>query len=207
MAKRLLLVDDEPALLLAVAACLRGDGYEVKTCKSVKDALIYLTTTLPDLIISDVRMPQMDGYEFAKQLRSSTRTELIPIVFLTAKDELQARIEGFRSGVDAYLVKPFEPTELLAVVSNILHRLERTHSVIANLVGIELQPEEESFYDEDLTAAEERVAREVAKGLSNKEIASDLNLSVRTVENHISRILDKKGFTNRVELTRYVLAK
>lgn len=207
MSKRLLIVDDEPALLMAVAACLRGEGYEVKTARNAKDALVYLSTTLPDLIVSDVRMPNMSGFEFARQLRSSTRTELIPIVFLTAKDELQDRIEGFRSGIDAYLVKPFEPTELIAVVANILRRLERTHSVIANLVGNELQSEGEIFYDEELTAAEERIAKEVAKGLSNKEIANELNLSVRTVENHISRILDKKGFANRVELAKYVLAK
>lgn len=207
MSKRLLIVDDEPALLLAVAACLRGEGYEVKTARSAKDALVYLSTSLPDLIISDVRMPNMSGFEFARQLRSSTRTELIPIVFLTAKDEVQDRVEGFRSGVDAYLVKPFEPTELIAVVSNILQRLERTHSVIANLVGLELEVPEEKFFDEDLTEAEERVAAEVAKGLSNKEIALSLNLSVRTVENHVSRILDKKGFSNRVELAAYILAK
>ncbi|NJM52932.1 MAG: response regulator transcription factor [Blastocatellia bacterium] len=132
---------------------------------------------------------------------------MIPIVFLTAKDELEDRIEGFRAGVDAYLTKPFEPKELIAVVASILQRVDRTHSVIANLVGLELQTEEKFFYDEELTEAEERVAREVAKGMSNKEIARELNLSVRTIENHVSRILDKKGFANRVELAGYILAK
>ncbi len=206
MAKRLLIVDDEPALLLAVAACLRGEGYDVKTARSAKDALIYLSTTLPDLIISDVRMPRMSGFKFANHLRASPRTELIPIIFLTAKDEIKDRIEGFRAGIDVYLTKPFEPTELIAVVANLLRRIERTHSVIANLVGVVLK-EEETFYDEDLSEAEKRIAREVAKGFSNKEIADELNLSVRTVENHISRILDKKGFANRVEIARFVLAR
>jgi len=205
MAKRLLIVDDEPALLMAVAACLRSENYEVKTARSARDALVYLSTAVPDLIVSDVRMPHMDGFEFAKLLRSSTRTELIPIVFLSAKDALDDRIEGFRSGVDAYLVKPFEPTELIAVVANILLRVDRTHSVIANMIGTD-HPEIEDFaFDEGLTNAEGRIANEVAKGLSNKEIAAELNLSVRTIENHISRILDKKGFSNRVELARYVL--
>ncbi|NJM52931.1 MAG: response regulator [Blastocatellia bacterium] len=61
MSKRLLVVDDEPALLMAVAACLRGENYEVKTARSGKDALVYLSTSLPDLIVSDVRMPNMSG--------------------------------------------------------------------------------------------------------------------------------------------------
>lgn len=199
-------MDDEPALLMAVAACLRGENYEVKTARSAKEALVYLTTTLPDLIISDVRMPQINGFEFARQLRSSSRTELIPIIFLTAKSETESRIEGFRAGVDTYLTKPFEPIELIAVVANILRRVERTHSVIANLVGNVIQ-QEESFYDEDLTEAERKIVEEVAKGLSNKEIAHALNLSIRTIENHISRILAKKGFANRVEIARFVLAR
>jgi DNA-binding NarL/FixJ family response regulator len=205
MAKRLLIVDDEPALLMAVAACLRSEGYDVKTARSARDALVYLSTAVPDLIVSDVRMPHMDGFEFAKLLRSSTRTELIPIVFLSAKDALDDRIEGFRSGVDAYLVKPFEPTELIAVVANILLRVDRTHSVIANMIGTDHAEIEDTAFDEGLTNAEGRIANEVAKGLSNKEIAAELNLSVRTIENHISRILDKKGFSNRVELARYIL--
>lgn len=206
MSKHLLIVDDEPALLMAVAACLRGENYEVKTARSAKEALVYLTMTLPDLIISDVRMPHINGFEFARQLRASSRTELIPIIFLTAKSETESRIEGFRAGVDTYLTKPFEPRELIAVVANILRRVERTHSVIANLVGNVIQ-QEESFYDEDLTEAERKIVEEVAKGLSNKEIAHALNLSIRTIENHISRILAKKGFANRVEIARFVLAR
>ena len=206
MGKRLLIVDDEPALLMAVAACLKGEGYEVKTARSVKDALVYLTTTIPDLVISDVRMPNIDGYEFARLLRSFSRTELIPIVFLTAKSEVEARIEGFRAGIDTYLTKPFEPAELVAVVAGILQRVERTHTVIAGLVGNEIV-KEERYFDEDLTDSEEKIAQEVSKGLSNKEIAEFLGLSVRTVENHVSRILDKKDFANRVELARYVLAR
>jgi DNA-binding NarL/FixJ family response regulator len=150
-------------------------------------------------------MPGMDGYMLARQLRSSPRTALVPIVFLTAKGETADRIEGFRSGIDAYLTKPFEPDELIAVISGILDRVERTHSQIARLVspsGIEESPI--SFQDEELTEAENRVALAVSRGLSNKEIAAELEISVRTVENHISHILDKKGFSNRVEIARYI---
>jgi DNA-binding NarL/FixJ family response regulator len=204
MSKRLLVVDDEPNLLRAVAACLKAEDYEVSTARSGYEALMQLAEAVPDLIISDIRMPGMDGYKLARQLRGSPRTALVPIVFLTAKDETADRIEGFRAGIDAYLTKPFEPDELIAVVNGILSRVERTHSQIARLVSGSVEEVPISFQDEALTDAENRVAVAVSRGLSNKEIASQLEISVRTVENHISHILDKKGFSNRVEIARYV---
>lgn len=206
MSKHLLIVDDEPNLLRAVAACLRGEGYEVDTARSGEEALVQIAQRLPDLIISDIRMPRMDGYALARQLRNNPRTHLIPIVFLTAKDESADRIAGIRSGVDAYLTKPFEPDELVAVIGNILTRVERTHAEIARLIGSNIR-EQIAFTDEELTEAEQRIASAVASGLSNKEIAAELGVSVRTVENHISHILAKKHFDNRVAIARYVLAR
>ena len=205
MSKRLLIVDDEPNLLRAVAACLKAENYEVSMARSGREALVHLAESVPDLIISDIRMPGMDGYQLVRQLRGSPRTALVPIIFLTAKDETTDRIEGFRAGIDAYLTKPFEPEELIAVVNGILNRVERTHSQIARLVGSAEHDAPLSFHDEELTDAENRVAFAVSRGLSNKEIAAELEISVRTVENHISHILDKKHFSNRVEIARYIL--
>lgn len=210
MARRLLVVDDEAILLKAVAATLRAEGFDVTTARSGADALVSINQTMPDLIISDIRMPGMDGYELARVLRSNARTALVPIVFLTAKGERKDRIDGFRSGVDAYLTKPFDPDELLAVISGILNRVERTGAEIARLMssvkGEELAATEFEF-DEDFTEAEIRVARFVAEGLSNKEIASELDLSVRTIEGHISNILSKKGWSSRVEIARHIIKR
>ena len=205
MKKRLLIVDDEPNLLRAVDAVLRGAGFETSTARNGREALLSVAQRMPDLIVSDIRMPGMDGYALARRLRSVPNYALIPIVFLSAKDERQDRIEGFRSGVDVYLTKPFEPDELVAVINNLLQRVEQTHAAIARLVGD--APKETVFVrDETLTDAEWRIAESVARGMSNKEIAEVLNLSARTVENHVSRILAKKAFSNRVEIARYVLS-
>ena len=206
MSKRLLVVDDEPSLLRAVEVCLQAEGFDVATARSGGEALLSVAQTVPDLIVSDIRMPGMNGYELAQHLRSSSRTQLVPIVFLTAKGETADRIEGFRSGVDAYLIKPFEPDELIAVIKNIIDRVQRTHSHIAHLVGSGNEPGAD-FYDEQLTEAENRIAQAVARGLSNKEIAVELEISVRTVENHISHILDKKRFNNRVEIARFFIER
>lgn len=204
MPKRLLIVDDDPNLLLAVSETLRAEGYSVDTARRGADALVNIAEKLPDLIVSDIRMPGMDGYQLVQKIRSNARTRLIPIVFLTAKDETTDRIAGFRTGADAYLTKPFEPEELVAVVASILDRVQRTHSDLARLFGGSSAETPEFQRDEELTDAEWRVAEAVARGLSNKEIASELNLSLRTVEGHISRILDKKNLSNRVELALHV---
>jgi DNA-binding NarL/FixJ family response regulator len=206
MAKRLLVVDDDPGLLLAVSDTLRAEGYDVATARRGADALVKVAQALPDLIISDIRMPGMDGYQLVRNLRSSARTRLVPIVFLTAKDETADRIEGFKIGIDAYITKPFEPEELATVVGSILNRVERTHSDLARMFGEKEDDSQVFVRDEELTDAEWRVAEAVARGLSNKEIAAELNLSLRTVEGHISRILDKKALNNRVELALHVAA-
>jgi DNA-binding NarL/FixJ family response regulator len=199
MPKRLLVVDDDASLLMAVSETLRAEGYVVVTARRGAEALVRVVERTPDLIISDIRMPGMDGYQLARNLRSAPHTRLIPVVFLTAKDEIADRIAGFRSGVDAYVTKPFEPEELLAIVAGILERVRRTHGDLARLFG---ESEKDTTFqrDEALTDAEWRVAEAVARGLSNKEIASELNLSLRTVEGHISHMLEKKHLNNRVEL-------
>ena len=204
MAKQLLVVDDDPSLLLAVSETLRAEGYEVTTARRGAEALVRVAEALPDLVISDIRMPGMDGYALVRNLRSAPRTRLVPIVFLTAKDEMADRIAGFRTGVDAYLTKPFEPEELVAVVAGILERVQRTHSDLARMFGEQEADDLDLVRDEELTEAEWRVAEAVARGLSNKEIAAQLHLSLRTVEGHISRILDKKNLSNRVELALHV---
>ncbi len=208
MSKRLLVVDDEANLLNAVAATLRAEGYEVITARSGAEALVRIVEILPDLVVSDIRMPGMDGYALARQLRSSARTDLIPIVFLTAKDGTVDLVAGFRSEIDAYLTKPFEPDVLVAVIANILNRVKRTHDKIARLVGAaKFHEDQVTTYDEDLTDMEQRIAGAVSRGLSNKEIAKEFQISIRTVETHISHILDKKNFNNRVAIARYVIER
>lgn len=202
-------MDDEAKLLRAVAVTLREEGYDVVTARSGHEALVRVNESTPDLIVSDIRMPGIDGYALARAFRENPRTALIPIVFLTAKDERKDRIKGIRSGVDAYLVKPFDPEELIAVVSNILNRAERTSAELARLMNSAHgdDPSQMEAGVEDFSDAEARVARLVANGLSNKEIAAELKLSIRTIEGHISNMLSKKGWNNRVEIARHVLGR
>ena len=213
MSKRLLVVDDEAKLLRAVAMCLRSEGYEVVTARSGAEALVRLTEAIPDLILTDIRMPGMDGHALARSLRASPRTDMIPIIFLTAKDTREDRIAGFRTGVDAYVTKPFDTEEMLAIVSSILNRVQRTSTELARMVQTAKGDEPavsgaaQPALDEEFTEAEARIVPLIARGLSNKEIAAELRISVRTVEGHISNILSKKGWTSRVEIARYMFER
>lgn len=211
--KRLLAVEDDARLLEAIAVCLEQEGYEVMTARNGGEAFIRIAETIPDLIISDIMMPRGDGFSLVRNLRSNPRTDLIPIIFLTAKDGRANRLNGIRAGVDAFLTKPFEPEELVATIENILTRVSRTHQRVA--LAANANSGKPAFADEyvspnninpdNLTEAEDRIAALVAQSLSNKEIAARLDISTRTVESHVSHILSKKGFSNRVEIARYVV--
>jgi DNA-binding NarL/FixJ family response regulator len=207
--KRLLIVEDNARLLRVIAVYLEKAGFEIMTARDGGDALLKLAETIPDLIVSDIMMPGTDGFTLAASVRSNPRTDLIPIIFLTAKERREDRIAGFRAGVDAYLVKPFEPEELVAVIENILSRVSRTHQRVARTANPATDSLNESPIEivSDLTEAEERVALLVAKSLSNKEIAAQLEISVRTVETHISHTLAKKSFSNRVEIARFIIER
>jgi DNA-binding NarL/FixJ family response regulator len=215
MPGKLLLVDDEPGLREAVQAYLEDSGYTVQVASSAKDAWELLQQQLPDLVISDIMMPQVDGYQFLKQMRDDDRFKATPVIFLTARGMKADRISGYQAGCDAYLSKPFDPDELIAIVQNLLER--RTVAVAASQ-----NPEMEGIAKQiaaelrgmvktpppiriDLTPREQSVLDLVAAGLMNKEIAKQLETSVRNVEKYVSRLFGKTGTNSRTELVRYAL--
>ncbi len=118
--KRVLVVDDDPGLLSAVATCLRIGGYGVTTARDGQEALSRVAEAMPDLVISDVRMPRLDGYALARRLRDSPQTALIPIILLTAYSGSAEGDESSCPSVEGYLLKPFEPDQLLTAVANTL---------------------------------------------------------------------------------------
>ncbi len=121
--KTLLLVEDETSILFSVQRILELSGdYEVITAANGKTAIDKLAQIIPDLIISDIAMPEMDGIEFCKHVRKSESTRSIPFIFLTAKRE--RILEGIQTGSDDYIVKPFKVDELLVKIKSIFQRIE-----------------------------------------------------------------------------------
>jgi DNA-binding NarL/FixJ family response regulator len=224
MSARLLLVDDEPGLREAVQAYLEDSNFVVEVASNARDGWELLQQHNPDLLISDIMMPKVDGYQFLKQVREDPRYKALPVVFLTAKGMTSDRIQGYTAGCDAYLSKPFDPDELVAIITNLLARraaakqmsengenpditalanqMARIESLLSGRSSIVQLP---STIKIDLTPREQSVLDLVAQGLMNKEIARRLETSVRNVEKYVSRLFSKTGTNSRTELVRYAL--
>ena len=101
---------------------MEDSDFAVEVASNARDGWELLQQYNPDLVISDIMMPQVDGYQFLKQVREDPRYKALPVVFLTAKGMTRDRIQGYQAGCDAYLSKPFDPDELVAIVTNLLAR-------------------------------------------------------------------------------------
>ncbi|MBD1852242.1 response regulator transcription factor [Leptolyngbya sp. FACHB-711] len=201
--KRLLLIDDDPNLILLVKDYLEFRGYEVITAENGQEALDILESETPDMIICDVMMPQMDGYALVEQVRKNPRTSWIPVLFLSAKGQSQDRVKGLNIGADVYMVKPFEPEELVAQVEASLKHNSRLMQ--RQDKNSDSAPKIQVPFDVELTPTELRVVQFVARGMANREIAEELNVSQRTIESHVSNMLGKTGLHNRTELARWAI--
>jgi DNA-binding NarL/FixJ family response regulator len=199
--KRLLVVDDDPNLVLLVKDYLEFRGYEVVAASNGLEALEVMRRLTPDLIICDVMMPEMDGYTFVQTLRSDRATDWIPVIFLSARGQTADRVRGLNAGADAYLVKPFEPEELVAQVEATLKRTER----LLQMQGAPVQPVIQLDREVELTPTETKVLQYVARGMPNREIAEVMGVSQRTIESHVSNMLAKTGLHNRTELARWAI--
>ena len=124
MAKRILAVDDDENVLNLVKAILVQNGFDVVTAGGAEDALNLLERDAVDLMLLDVVMPEMDGFELCRRIKADPRIKDLPIVFLTARGGGEALAEGFESGGVMYIRKPFAAAKLLAVVGTMLKSAE-----------------------------------------------------------------------------------
>jgi len=122
---RILVADDDPDITEIISFSLRRHGYSVLTARNGQEALELAQRDRPDVVILDVMMPRIDGFEVCRRLRLASR---IPIIMLTAKDDEDDKVFGLDVGADDYLTKPFSPKELVARVRAVLRRAEGLHA-------------------------------------------------------------------------------
>ena len=221
---RILLVDDEPGLRTAVKTFLEDEGFEIFIAVDGEDGWEKAQTIFPDLIISDVMMPRANGYALLEKIREDEKLGGTPVIFLTAKGMTLDRTEGYLAGVDDYISKPFDPDELAARVKNVINRQERLLKEAARFADIDVSKmakqiteiksmltdqnptnSENKINLPSFTPREASVLQLVAEGLMNKEIARQLETSIRNVEKYVSRLFIKTGTSSRTELVRYAL--
>jgi len=225
-AKRwVVLVDDEESIRLAVGDYLFDEGYQVTACADA-DALLEVCSTsksdgelpaVPDVIVSDIRMPGKDGLELLGLLRADERLSRVPVILLTAKSLTEDRVEGYKAGADAYLCKPFDPEELLAIIDNAIRRRGQMTGSKGKLVDLKadmsnikaiLRKNGQKVVRAtgvSLTPAELEVLELLCKGYSNGEIASERGVNVLGVNRMIQSLYLKTQTRTRTELVRWAI--
>ncbi|RMF22076.1 MAG: DNA-binding response regulator [Cyanobacteria bacterium J083] len=208
MALLILVVEDDPGTRTVIRDSLEFCGYSVIEAENVKQALSLLLQYHPHLLVSDIKMPgEENGYDLVKKIRQRPEFRLLPVVFLTQHRDTQARILGYQAGCDAYLPKPFETEELIAVIKSLLERAQMIQAEL-RYAAAEIPPateQEKKELDITLTEREEQVLQLLIRGLSNSAIGKELHLSPRTIEKYVTNLLRKTDTTNRVELVRFAL--
>ncbi|NDJ19035.1 response regulator transcription factor [Myxacorys almedinensis] len=207
----ILVAEDDLGTRLSIGDYLESCGYSVVCAENGREALALVETYQPHLIITDVTMPQMDGYEFVRRVRKRPAMRLLPVVFLTGRTDPQERVMGYQLGCDIYLAKPFELTELGAIARNLLDRVQMIESEWrSRLQAAEpvVRSETSNKYAPSLitlTSREKEVLILLSDGLSNGQIGGELHLSSRTIEKYVSSLLRKTDTNNRAELVRYAI--
>lgn len=212
MKPTILVVDDEPDAVELIEFNLKNAGFVVKTASDGAEALAKARSILPGLIILDVMLPEMDGFEICKLLRRDMNTAAIPIIMLTAKAAEIDRVLGLELGADDYLTKPFSPRELILRVKKLLERRQiaaetKDHFQFGYL-SIDVPRHVVKFKNKkiDLTATEFKLLTVLAQRRdlvqSRDRLLRDVweydsSMDTRTVDTHMRRLRDKMGAAAR----------
>ena len=206
----ILVVDDDAPIRRMLSRTLGAEGYEVALAADGSDALVEVERSVPDLIVLDIAMPGLDGVTVARRLRA--RGLSVPILMLTARDELHDRVTGLDAGADDYLVKPFETDELLARVRALLRRGHTPESVVGHGdVSLSLDSRvvtrgerrvELSGREADLLALLLRNARHVVTREQALAVVWQGNAHANVVDRYVSNLRRKLGDPPLIETVR-----
>lgn len=205
---KILLVDDDPDILEIVSYNLVQEGFEIFTASNGKEAILKAIKEVPDLIIMDVMMPEMDGMEACENIRRIPALNHVIITFLTARSEDYSQVAGFDAGADDYITKPIKPKLLVSKVKALLRRIKDhdKNSETINIHGIEINREEYKIIKDDVVIALPRkefelfylLASKPGKVFKREEIlekvwGSDVVVGSRTIDVHIRKLREKIG--------------
>lgn len=206
MSSRIAVVDDEPDIIHLVSIHLRKAGYSVDSFLNGASLLKYLASATPDLVILDLMLPDLDGFDVCKMMKNDERHSAIPVIMLTARGQESDKVAGLELGADDYLTKPFSPRELVARVKAVLRRSAPSKQAILAIGGIIIDTERFEVLVENrpvvLTPVEFKIlsllAQNEGKVFSRERILDHLwgnekAVIDRTVDVHIKNLRDKLG--------------
>jgi DNA-binding NarL/FixJ family response regulator len=190
---KILIIEDEPEMRRNIAALLRYKGYNPVSAENGRAGLETARSERPDLILCDVMMPELDGYDVLRALQADPKLALIPFIFLTAKGEKDDLRSGMNLGADDYLTKPVANADLVRAIETRLRRSEQQ-------VKREFKPDfssSEPLLKFGLTPRAAEALLWLAQGKTNSDIASILGITESTVKKHVQEIFEKLGVETR----------
>lgn len=207
--KKILVVDDESDVADLVAYHLKAKGFDVQTVNDPTHSIGAARSLMPDLVVLDVMMPEINGIQICRMLRADPKLKQVPVIFLTAKVEENDRVQGLESGADDYLCKPFSTKELVLRVQNILRRTSEKEAnapakLIAGSIELDVDRHEVKIGGEvvELTATEFKLLHLLMERRGRVQTREHLLLNVwnyeteietRTVDTHVRRLREKLG--------------
>ncbi|MFA5263911.1 MAG: response regulator transcription factor [Opitutaceae bacterium] len=208
--QKILVVDDEADVANLLAFNLKAKGFTVQTLNHAIQVLSTVRAFMPDLIILDIMMPELNGIQICRMLQADPLLKRIPVIFLTAKTDEQDRIQGLEAGADDYVCKPFSPRELLLRVQSVLRRAAAVPASPSSrhllLGGIELDAERHEVSVQgkpvELTATEFRLLQLLMERRGRVQSRDHLltnvwnyeaEIETRTVDTHVRRLREKLG--------------
>lgn len=201
--KKILIVDDEAVMRRNLGKILRLENFNVLEAGDGRSAIELARQQLPDLILCDVSMPDVDGHAVLSSLRGEAHTARIPFIFLTARGERGDVRTGMTLGADDYLIKPVGVSDLLEAIAARFSRL----SEHKGQSGLKVEPKPEMLQSLGLTPREAEVLFWVCQGKSNPEICTILDMKLFTVKKHLENIYQKLGVENRTAACALALDK
>lgn len=204
----ILVVDDEQDLLDLIEYNLRQEGYNVLKAENGADGIQMAKEHMPDLVLLDIMMPQMDGIEVCDRMREDSTLSHIPIIFLTARSDEKTEIEGLNKGADDFITKPISTTKLVSRIKAVLRRFEETEEKVQKLSVHDLEIDKDSYIvtrgDEEFQLprkefellyylASKRGKVRDRQTLLNKVWGDNIYVVDRTVDVHVRKIREKLG--------------
>jgi len=206
---KILLVDEDQVFVRQTRQLLVSQAYETYTASSEEEGMIICQQYQPDLIICGAHLRGTGGHHFIMALRNEPSFDHIPLIFITTKDNKQEMRMAMNLGADDYLARPFRKRDLLLSIRSRLGRFAKFNHVrppdaVSSVSLSDPNTAQQALYHR-LGKAENRIIKMIAEGKSTKQMAEELNVSIRTIENHRYRIAGKLGVAGRNALTEFVI--
>lgn len=199
---RVVLVEDDPPSRENTRLILELDGFEVIVAEDATQGLAAIERSRPDVVVSDLMMPETDGLELLSMVRSTPSMAATPFIFLTALAGRPPRMRGMNSGADDYIEKPFDPAELAGAIVARVQRVRALTAAAAPAGERTFNRPQRAQVEALLTRRELEIFDLVGRAMTSAEIAERLAISPRTVESHRAAIIGKLHLTSAADCVR-----